>query len=83
MKTNHQRGFVAKSVTRNLAPAGTGKISEFADYRVGAMWGGDASNGHRGEARAKRGGKKFVRTRIRFQENAETRKLSKYLNENL
>jgi hypothetical protein len=43
-----------------------------------SLWAGsgsDHSNGHRGQAKAARGAKKFVRTRIRFHENAATRKL--------
>lgn len=35
------------------------------------------SNGHRGQAKAARGAKKYVRTRIRFHENAATRKLAR------
>jgi hypothetical protein len=36
----------------------------------------DFTNGHRGMAKAVRGAKKFVRTRIRFHENTATRKLA-------
>lgn len=36
----------------------------------------DFTNGHRGMARAAAGAKKFVRTRIRFHENAETKRLA-------
>lgn len=39
----------------------------------------DFTNGHRGMARAVKGAKKFVRTRVRFHENAETRKLAQQL----
>jgi hypothetical protein len=54
---------------------GWGQISLFADQVVSAGIGNDFSNGHRGMARAVRGAKKFVRTRIRFQENQATQRL--------
>lgn len=53
-----------------------GRISLFADTIIGASIGNDFTNGARGMAKAVRGAKKFVRTRIRFQENAKTRKLA-------
>ena len=59
------------------APAGIHASSPFADFEVGAGYGGDASNGHRGYAHQKRGAKKYVRTRIRFHENAETQRQAK------
>jgi hypothetical protein len=37
----------------------------------------DFTNGRRGMAKAVKGAKKFVRTRVRFHENAETRRLAK------
>lgn len=43
---------------------------------VGANIPNDFTNGHRGMARAAAGAKKFVRTRIRFHENAATRRLA-------
>lgn len=68
MKTNHRRGFVAKddrpNVLGNLKKYGTGY--------------GDATNGHRGQARQKLGLKKFLRTRRRFHENQQLRKESKF-----
>ncbi len=36
----------------------------------------DFTDGHRGMARAVRGAKKFVRTRIRYHDNAETQRLA-------
>ena len=36
----------------------------------------DFTDGHRGMARAVKGAKKFVRTRVRFHENASTRKIA-------
>lgn len=77
MKTNHQRGFKETIDPKRYAfspPGGDGVISEFAQVHIGACWGGDNSNGHRGYAKAKRGGKKKVRSRIRFHENAETKR---------
>jgi hypothetical protein len=71
-KTNHQRNYHGQKDSQryHYSPiGGTMKISEFADVIVGASWGGDNSNGHIGYGRVKRGGKKFVRSRIRFQEN--------------
>ena len=53
-----------------------GRVSQLADKVVGASIGNDFTNGHRGMAKSVAGAKKFVRTRIRFQENAATKKLS-------
>lgn len=47
-----------------------------SDKYVSASWGGDNSNGHRGYGKVKRGAKKFVRTRTRFNENQATKKLA-------
>lgn len=55
---------------------GWSRKSEFADVSINASIGNDFSNGHRGMAHAVKGAKKFVRTRIRFHENAATRKLT-------
>ena len=54
---------------------GWGRTSTHADVRVGASIGNDFSNGHRGMAKAVRGAKKFVRSRIRFHDKAATRRL--------
>lgn len=62
-------GFIDKSMH------GWGAKSDLADRRVGASIGNDFTNGHRGMAKAVRGAKKFVRTRLRFHENAATRRL--------
>lgn len=73
MKTNHQRGF--KETRKGLHPhtriGGDSKHSDFADVTIGASWGGDASNGTRGFAAQRAGGKKYIRSRIRFHENQE------------
>lgn len=39
--------------------------------------GNDFTKGHRGMAKSARGAKKFVRTRLRFHENAATKKLAR------
>lgn len=77
MKTNHQRSYKAKkdSERYKFSPMGGIKTkSVFAQVAVAASWGGDNSNGHKGYAKVKRGAKKFVRTRLRFHENAQTKK---------
>lgn len=56
---------------------GWGRKSELADKIVGASIGNDFTNGHRGMAHAVKGAKKYVRSRIRFQENAATNRLAK------
>lgn len=56
---------------------GWGRKSELADKVIGASIGNDFSNGHRGMAKAVRGAKKFVRSRIRFQEKMAVHKLAK------
>jgi len=43
----------------------------------GAGIGNDFSNGHRGMAKAVKGAKKFVRTRLRFHEKAATQRMVK------
>ncbi len=53
---------------------GWGRKSDYANVIVGAGIGNDFTNGHRGMAKAVRGAKKFVRTRIRFQENQQLRR---------
>lgn len=56
---------------------GHGVVSELADKHIGAHIGNDFTDGHRGMARAVKGAKKFVRTRLRAAENAATDKLAK------
>lgn len=60
---------------------GWGRKSKLADKLIGAGIGNDFHNGHRGMAKAVKGAKKFVRTRVRFQENAATQKLAHELKE--
>jgi hypothetical protein len=81
-KTNHQRNFKAgrDGERYSFSPMGaTGKVSSLSDKGVYASWGGDNSDGHQGHARAKSGGKKYVRSRIRAAENATTKALAQEL----
>jgi hypothetical protein len=74
-KTNHRRGFTTPKDSERYrgSPCGsTGEVSLLADRSIGAGFGGDNSQGHAGFARVKRGAKKYVRTRVRFHENAAT-----------
>lgn len=56
-------------------------FSKLADKYIGASISNDFSNGHRGMSKSVAGAKKFVRSRIRFQENAATKKISTQDNE--
>lgn len=76
MKTNHRRHFKDSKSPRRYAgsPMGsTVRKSGLADTSIVATWGGDNANGHRGYAKARKGAKKFVNTRIRFHENSALR----------
>jgi hypothetical protein len=53
-----------------------GRTSKFADAHIGAAIGNDFNDGHRGMAGAVKGAKKFVRSRIRFHDKSETKKLA-------
>jgi hypothetical protein len=53
-----------------------GRRSALADRTFGASIPNDFTNGARGMAKSVRGAKKYVRTRFRFHENAETRRLA-------
>lgn len=55
---------------------GWGRKSELADASYGARIGNDFTNGHRGMAHAVHGAKKYVRSRIRFHENAAAQQLA-------
>lgn len=61
MKTNHQRDFVGDDDRPNWG-------GNLRKYGTGY---GDATNGHRGQARQKAGKKKYIRSRRRFAENNE------------
>lgn len=73
MKTNHRRNFKAKP-HRDQSMFGIIKKANIADKVFSGCIGNDFTNGHRGAAKSKRGAKKFVRTRIRFHDNNETKK---------
>lgn len=60
---------------------GDGRISILADRIIGASIGNDFSNGHRGMASAKAGAKKFIRSRVRFHEQAATKRMMKELSD--
>lgn len=73
MKTNHRRQFVETGVKRvryerreKKLPVGLGSIK--------VVYGGDATLGHRGEARSKRGAKKFIRNQVRKTKAAHIKK---------
>ena len=53
---------------------GWGRRAPLADRYIAAGISNDFCNGHRGMARAVRGAKKFVRSRVRFHENVATRR---------
>lgn len=74
MKTNHPRGFVAKKL-RYQGFWGGGAVCQIADKIIGASIGHDFTDGNRGMAKAKRGAKKFIRSRVRHHDNAATQRL--------
>lgn len=51
-------------------------IAPLSGERISASIPNDFVNGHQGMAKAVKGAKKFVRTRVRFHENAETKSLA-------
>jgi len=53
-----------------------GDYAKLSNKHIGAGIGYDFSNGHRGMAKAVRGAKKYVRSRVRFHENVATRQLA-------
>lgn len=59
--------------------SGFSRESDFADITISARIGNDFSNGNRGMAKAVKGAKKFVNSRIRFHENLTLKKLIKDL----
>ncbi|MEK7628219.1 MAG: hypothetical protein AAB421_02240 [Patescibacteria group bacterium] len=75
MKTNHRRGFVAKP-HKDQAMFATRATAPIANKSFCTSIGNDFSKGNRGMAKAKRGAKKFVRSRIRFHDNTTTKRLA-------
>lgn len=74
MKTNHRRNFVARACTDNAWWGDSSRDKE-ADVSVGACIGHFFSNGHRGMAKAKRGAKKYIHSRMRFRQKEFLREL--------
>jgi len=74
MKTNHRRGYKARSHTDNAMWHETRK-DPLSGSAVSAGITNDFSNGRRGEAKAKRGAKKFLNSRIRIRQKAKIRKM--------
>tara|TARA_Y100000815_G_scaffold272998_1_gene303194 strand:- start:278 stop:622 length:345 start_codon:yes stop_codon:yes gene_type:complete len=64
-------GFLDKSMH------GAAQIDPFSDSHVAAQIGNDFSNGHRGMARAIKGAKKFVRSRVRAKAKMKVRQIEK------
>lgn len=64
MKTNYRRNFRDKGTYFVGLGYRTVKLSN--GTAAGTSWGGDVCNGHRGEARQKRGAKKYLRIRERI-----------------
>lgn len=60
---------------------GWGRKSELADCTPFAFIGNDFCKGHRGMAKAVKGAKKFVRSRLRFHEKAATKRIVQNIEE--
>lgn len=76
MKTRHPRRVRDQKDSERYAGSpmgGASRSSPLADRIVTAHWGGDNSKGHRGIAKARRGAKKYINSRIRFAEKAALR----------
>jgi hypothetical protein len=80
MKTNHRRGYKAPSHTDN-AMWHESRKDPLSETTVFAGISNDFSNGRRGEAKAKRGAKKFLNSRIRARQKAAVRKVASQENE--
>ena len=79
-KTNHQRNFKdekdPKRYSKLVFKGGELTYSELSDKFIcakGPIF--EFTNGHRGHAKNKRGMKKFVNSRIRFNENQALKKI--------
>lgn len=80
MKTNHQRNFKDQKdhnfVFNSYIVYGKAVRLELSDKSVAAgVCCGDHTNGKRGIAKDKKGAKKFIRSRTRFNENAALQKI--------
>ena len=72
MKTNHQRQFKAARHTDNAMWSDT-RRDPLSGTAVFTLITNDFSKGRRGEAKAKRGAKKFLNSRLRFHQKAVLR----------
>lgn len=82
MKTNHQRSFKDKkdgnAVFNSYIVFGKTVMPHLSDKSIGAgVTCGDHANGKRGIAKDRRGAKKFIRSRTRFNEKADLQKIVK------
>jgi hypothetical protein len=75
MKTNHRRGFKANT-PRNKGGTRFRQEAPLSGVSVNAVTALEFSHGNRGMAKAVRGAKKFVNSRVRHHENAATRRLA-------
>jgi hypothetical protein len=80
---SHGNGRVGRTGYLDKSMHGWSRKSQLADVTIAASIGNDFCNGHSGMARAVKGAKKFVRTRIRFHENAAVRSIMNNLDEKL
>jgi len=76
MKTNHRRGFRAPT-HRDKGGSRFGAKRPLSGGSVFAFVTHSFSNGNRGMAKAVRGAKKFVRSRVRFHENRAAERLAR------
>lgn len=76
MKTNHRRGYKADT-HRDKGGTQFVKRSPIAGIAVSASADFEFTDGNRGMAKSVRGAKKYVNSRTRFHENAETRRLGR------
>ena len=68
MKHNYRRNFVQKPVPPRRRVWSTGRIDREINAIVGASIGNDFTDGHRGEAHAKKSAKKYVHSRMRVKQ---------------
>jgi len=75
-------GMVGKTDYLDKSMHGWGAKAPISGESFSANIPNDFTNGHRGMAKAVKGAKKFVRTRVRFHENEATRRLAKEVEPN-
>jgi hypothetical protein len=76
MKTNHNRNYVAKSYPHRIIKHYT-KIDRQLGVSFSARVGNDYTNGHRGEAKARKGAKHFINSRLRRVEREKLIEIEK------